>query len=124
MSMGESVTFERNSDHDGKWLRNQFVIERKSSIALEGMYGKIRDMKSEYQTEKGFLSRKVLFAVAVIVSSHLPRRLGVVEEKSSVVALPVVNEVSILGNAPEAVWLILWSLLCPNHVVVVFSEYV
>lgn len=65
-----------------------------------------------------------LFTCNITASSHLPRRLGVVVEKSSVVALPVVNEVSILENVPEVVWLILQALLCPNHVVVVFSEYV
>ena len=72
--------------------------------ALEGKYGKCQ---MRIKRKKGYLSRKVLFAVTVTVSSHLPRRLGVIEEKSSVVALPVVNEVSILGNVPEVVWLIL-----------------
>ena len=103
MSMGESVTFERNSDHDGKWLRNQVVINRSLSLHQKESSGK----NIGNQTENGCLSRKVLFAVAVPVSSHLPRRLGVVVEKSSVVALPVVNGVSILGNVPEVVWLIL-----------------
>ena len=69
--------------------------------------GKVREKNIGNQTEKGYLSRKVLFAVTVTVSSHLPRRLGVIEEKSSVVALPVVNGVFILGNVPEVVWLIL-----------------
>ena len=65
-----------------------------------------------------------LFTCDVTVPSRQPRRLGVVEEKSSVVAWPVVSVVSISGNVPEVVWLSLWVAPCPNHVVVVSQECV
>ena len=76
------------------------------------------------QTEKGCLGRKVLFAGTVTVASHQPRRLDVVEEKSSVVVLLVVSAVAIWGNGPEMVWSSLLVGLCPTRVSVEFPKYV
>lgn len=60
-----------------------------------------------------------LFTCNITASSHPPRRLGVVEEKNSVVAWLVVSVVSISGNVPEVFLLDLWVAPCPNHGVVV-----
>ena len=81
-------------------------------------------VKSGDQTEKGCLSRKVLFAVTVTVASHPPRRLDVVEEKSNVVVLLVVSAVAIWGNGPEMIWSNLFVGLFPTRVSVVFPKYV
>lgn len=82
------------------------------------------ESEKEDETEKGCLSRKVLFASTVTVASHQPRRLDVVEEKSSVVVLLVVSAVAIWGNGPEMVWTSLLVGLCPTRVSVEFPKYV
>ena len=119
--MGESVTFERNSDHDGKWLRIQVRVTRRSSIS--------KMSSLEIEKEKGIKRReacrsKILFAGTVTVASHQLRRLDVIEEKSSVVVLLVVSAVAISGSGREMVWTILLVGLCPTRVSVGFPKYV
>ena len=80
--------------------------------------------KRNDRTEKSNLTRYILFAADDTASSHQLRRLGVVEERSSVVAWPVVSAVSTLGNVPEVVWLSLWAVPCPIHDVVVCPKCV
>ena len=91
---------------------------------LNGCGTQVVKAKLNDRTEKSNLTHCILFARVDTVSSRQPRRLGVVEEKSSVVVWSVVNAAAIWENGPEVVWSSLLAGLCPTHASVVFPEYV
>ena len=82
------------------------------------------ESKKKMKRRKAVSVERSFFASTVTVASHQPRRLDVVEEKSSVVVLLVVSAVAIWGNGPEMVWTSLLVGLCPTRVSVEFPKYV
>ena len=93
-------------------------------MMLNGCGTQVVKAKLNDRTEKSNLTHCILFARVDTVSSRQPRRLGVVEEKSSVVVWSVVNAAAIWENGPEVVWSSLLAGPCPTHASVVFPKYV